>query len=279
MLEARRSDRPQFLWLHYFDPHDPYAAPPEHGIFEPRTSDTIDGDRRKTMRDGRGRDLPWERRGEIFSDEEERFLVAQYDAEIRYADAQIGRVLSWLSDARWVDESLILLSSDHGERLGEGDKWDHCWSLHQSEMHVPLLARLRGRPLAELRRAEFAASTLDLVPTVLDSLGLAADPAGDGESLLALAEHPQRARERVVQTSWQDQRLAMRGRWKLVVDDTGAAHLFEVAVDPEQRLDRASEHPEIVAELSAGLRATAGGRVRAQSEEVLTRLRALGYLE
>jgi arylsulfatase len=279
LLAARRSRAPLFLWLHYFDPHDPYSAPESERIFEPRSSPTIDGDRRKTLRDGRGMNLPWERRGGIFSPQEVAYLVAQYDAEIRYTDREIGRFFAQLERSGLVENSLIALTSDHGERLGEDEKWDHCWSLHTSEMRVPLMLRLRGRPLFDVREARFGASTLDLVATVLDVIGAPPDAAGSGRSLLALARTGERAR--VVRTAWKQKRLALLPPFKLIVEGDGAQRLYDVEQDPEETRDLAEQKARVVAELSDALDAAEEPLDRAgeRSNQVLERLRALGYLE
>jgi len=278
-LDRRDPDRPLFLWLHYFDPHDPYLAPLEHRIFEPRNSETLDGDRRRVMRDGRGMGLPWEQRGGIFSDEEVRYLVAQYDAEIRYVDAEIGRFLAALERRDRLEDSLVVVTSDHGERLGEDLKWDHCWSLHQSEMRVPLLVMLRGGPLGGQAEALFGASNLDLVPTVLDVLGLAEAPNASGASLLALSQRPDPGR--VVHTAWKDQQLALLPPWKLVRGADGAPHLYDLESDPAERRDLAKQHRELTRALTATLdEADAGlSGAASQSETVLDQLRALGYVE
>ena len=278
-LDRRDPDRPLFLWLHYFDPHDPYLAPIEHRVFEPRTSETLDGDRRRVMRDGRGMGLPWEQRGGVFSDEEVRYLVAQYDAEIRYVDAEIGRFLAAVERRGLLDDSLVVLTSDHGERLGEDLKWDHCWSLHQSEMRVPLLVRLRGGALGGQTEARFGASNLDLVPTVLDALGLAEAPETSGTSLLALSHDPDPGR--VVHTAWKDQQLALLPPWKLVRDADGAPRLYDVEADPAEQRDLAEQHRELTRALTTTLdEADAGLRdAGSQSETVLDQLRSLGYVE
>jgi len=278
-LSSRDTGQPLFLWLHYFDPHDPYLAPPAYRVFEPRTSTTVDGDRRKTMRDGRGMELPWEQRGGIFTPEEIRYLVAQYDAEIRYVDAEIGRFLAALESRGRLGASLVVVTSDHGERLGEDLKWDHCWSLHQSEMRVPLLMRLRGGPLGGVAEARFGASNLDLVPTVLHVLGLETSPEASGRSLLELARQGEPGR--VVHTAWKDQQLALLPPWKLVVGADGASRLYDIEADPAEQRDLRNEHEALARELERSLGEVAPGLSEAasQSDAVLDRLRALGYVD
>jgi arylsulfatase len=279
VVAERDRARPLFLWVHYFDPHDPYTAPAAHRRFEPRTSRTIDGDRRRTMRNGRGMDLPWERRGAIFTSEEVDYLVAQYDAEIHYADSEIGRLLEGLEAEELVENALVVLTADHGERLGEDDKWDHCWSLHRSEMRVPLLVRHRGGPLGRASEVTAGVSGLDILPTVLDATGLRAEAGGPGRSLLGIAAEGDDAR--VVTTAWKGKRLALAPPWKLVVDEAGSARLHHVDRDPTEHEDLAALRPEVTARLRRSLDATSAELHGAdtRSDEIVRQLEALGYLE
>ncbi len=146
-IEAQASaERPFFLWLHYFDPHVEYAAPAEFV-----------------------RDLE----------------DSPYHAEIRYTDHQVGRVLDRLRRSGLRDRTLVVLTADHGEGLGEHLERTHSFYVYDSTMRVPLIlwgagASPRGR------RIETPVRTADIAPTVLDSLGLPAMPDMQGRSLKPL---------------------------------------------------------------------------------------------
>ncbi len=140
-------ERPCVGWVHLYDPHAPYAAP---------------GGRH-------GEDLP------------------AYHDEVRWADAQFGRLLDGVR-ARRAGPLLVVLTSDHGEGLGEHGEETHGLLLHEATMHVPLVFALYGAdaqafPAAGVERDE-AVSLLDVTPTLLQLLDLPALPGTDGISLL-----------------------------------------------------------------------------------------------
>ena len=110
-----------FLWLHYFDPHDPYSPPPGY------------------LLDGR----PQQSARKLFKDRssDPALLRSLYRAEVRFVDDQIGRFLQALRAAGRFDSSLIILTSDHGEEFWEHGGQGHGGSLYQELLHVPLLIK------------------------------------------------------------------------------------------------------------------------------------------
>ena len=290
-LDGHPRQQPFFLWLHYFDPHDPYEAPEEHRVF-PLPAPCLDGDRRahlyaamdaalrradpETRRTILERPNPHAHFGSIYSDEQVRTLRSHYDAEILYTDAQIGRVLGRLGEAGLLERSLVIVTSDHGERLGEGGRWAHCQSLHGYEINVPLLLLRPGQPRGE--RVARAVSTLDIVPTVLAALGIAHEPSAlDGVDLLAEGD------ERLVYAVWEREHAIQDDTWKLKLGTRGGVAgtgLYDLAEDPEEGVDVAAAHPEEVARLERVLRenAAADGKLLSKIEETLEQLRAIGYV-
>ena len=114
------------------------------------------------------------------------WYVAQYDGEIAAVDAEVGRVLQALAASPVKDQTLVVLSSDHGESLGEHDYFfDHGENLFDPSMRVPLL--VAGPGIEAGRRSQALATTLDLVPTLLDALKVSYPPDLAGVSLLGAA--------------------------------------------------------------------------------------------
>lgn len=141
-----------FAWFHYLDPHLPYVAhegAPRFGAM---------GDPR----------IPKER--------------AAYDAEVWYTDQQVGRLLEHVRRQPWAKDTAVIVTADHGEAFGERSHWGHGRELWEPLVHVPLLVYVPG--LAP-RRIEAKRSHIDIVPTVLELMGLPADPELHGKSLLA----------------------------------------------------------------------------------------------
>ncbi len=270
------ADEPFFLWLHYFDPHDPYEPPSDYRAFDAGNTSTRSGDRRRDLQEERRHpEEPWQRAGYVFSPEDVRHLRNLYDGETRFTDAQIGRVLDALEERGLVASSVVALLADHGELLGERGVWDHCLGLSEPELRVPFLLRVRGGTLGGRGRWSEPTSILDLAPTLLALAGIGeANASRPGRNLL------DRERGRAVVAQWGRFRAIYRDRWKLVTD--GRAHrLLDLRQDERRRTDLARSHPDVVEDLLA---AGAGEpeemrRIAAETAAEHERLRSLGYLE
>ena len=191
-LAAASPERPFLLWLHYVNPHAPYEPPAPYDkafldasaasgpVLQP-VAGFHGGVPRQWARDGRR--LGW--------------YVAQYDGEIAAVDAEVGRVLQALDASRVRDRTLVLLSSDHGESLGEHDYFfDHGENLFDPSQRIPLI--LAGPGIEAGRRSNALATTLDFVPTLLDAVKVSYPPDLAGLSLLgAAAGRPSERRQRL----------------------------------------------------------------------------------
>ena len=137
---------PKFLWVHLYDPHDPYEPPsPYSQVY---------------------RDHP-------------------YDGEIAYADHALGDFLAYLRRRGWYDNSLIVVVGDHGEGLGEHQEQTHGIFLYDATLHVPLIIKLpQEREAGKVISAQIR--TIDILPTVLGLLGVNAGEHMDGTSLQPL---------------------------------------------------------------------------------------------
>jgi arylsulfatase A-like enzyme len=144
-LEAIGSQR-FFLWLHFFDPHAPYAPPSPYA---------------------------------------ERFSRAPYDGEIAFVDTQVGQVLETLRNLGLTDRTLVVLVSDHGEGLGDHGEATHGAFLYESTLRVPMILSLPG-PLPRGRRVLTPVRTIDLMPTILRIVDLPEPDDVQGTSLLPL---------------------------------------------------------------------------------------------
>jgi len=271
-LRERRGEAPFFLWLHYFDPHDPYEPPTDHRLYHAGDASTRGDDRRADLiAERRDPSEPWNQAGYIFSEIDVAHLRDLYDGEIHFVDAQIGRVLTALQADRLVANSVVALTADHGEWLGERGRWGHCMSLDDEEIRVPLLVRDRGGQLAGEPRVAAPASTLDLLPTVLGSLG--ADPPGPLYHGTDLRRH---APDRIVVALWGGLASARTRRWQ-IYDRAGQRTLRAVGQAAAGDSDRADE----LRRLNEALNSTEAlrDRVAGQWQSTIRELRALGYVE
>ena len=172
---------PFFLYLHYLDPHDPYTAPVVEATgrtpFDPGYGGAVDGTWPHALFSG-DRELPDPER-------DLEHLVALYDSEVAYVDGEIGRLLDALPEAVLAD-TLVVLTSDHGEELLDHGWWKHGITVYEEQLRVPLILRWDGR-LPAGARVRRPVELVDLVPTLLAAArvgndGGARDSASDSAS-------------------------------------------------------------------------------------------------
>ncbi|MFN0149725.1 MAG: sulfatase [bacterium] len=170
---------PFFLWVHYYDPHQPYEAPGVLGEY----ADAGYAGAMPEWDDNQVRD--WIRSGDAPA-EETRHLRARYDAEVAYVDAQVGALLAALDATGAQARTLVCVTSDHGETLGEhAGYFGHSHQLYDTTLLVPLIVSLPGRlPARGIVAAP--ARLLDLAPTLLAILERAPLANVEGRSLLAI---------------------------------------------------------------------------------------------
>jgi arylsulfatase A-like enzyme len=245
-LRAATPERPFLLWLHYVNPHAPYEPPPPwHEAFLDASAASgpvlqpVAGFHGGVPRQWAtaGRRLGW--------------YVAQYDGEIAAVDAELGRVLQALDASSVRDRTLVVLSSDHGESLGEHDYFfDHGENLFDPSMRIPLL--LAGPGIEAGRRTDVLATTLDFVPTLLDAVKVSYPPDLAGLSLLgAVRGEPLAQRARLPGQNDRNLIGVWGPRFKLVATptDSGARYaLFDRARDPGETRDAGRANPEALRE-------------------------------
>lgn len=250
------SSEPFFLWLHLFDPHDPYTPP------EPFRS---------------------------------RYSGRPYDGEVAYVDSLVGRFVNGLEERRLLDSTLLVLTSDHGEGLGDHGEGFHGFFIYDTTMRVPLIVRLpAGR--AGGRAVESAVSHVDLVPTLLAATGQPLGPELQGRSLLPLllGDEVPEAPERLVYSEslypllhygWAPLRSLRDDRYKFI--DAPEPELYDVVSDPAERTNLAYEERAVTRRLKRDLdrmraeiesAAPAATATAALDPDALRQLQALGYM-
>jgi arylsulfatase A-like enzyme len=169
-------------------------------------------------------------------------LNALYDADVSYQDALVGKLLATLESWGILDETMIIITADHGEELFEDGRGGHGGSLRETLVHVPLL--IHYPPLFPAVAVEEGVDNLDLLPTILDALGKSPPDELQGESLLPLAHGVGRGYPRPSIASHYEWAHAMRlAGWKMRVDKTGIPQLYNVAVDPFEKKILTDERP------------------------------------
>ena len=244
MLE---SGRPFFLWMHFYDPHFRYEPhPPPPGEPEFGTTET---------------DL--------------------YDGEIRYTDQHLGRVLGWLQRSPVWDRTMVIVTSDHGEGLGEhGIPPDrrHGYHLYANQTKVPLIIRVplraqaQAAPLATAKVVSAPVGHIDLLPTMLQAAGVdrAGLPQLTGRSLLtflgpqlgtekdrAISPPPAVVFQEVTYEGPTVRKALATPRWHLIANviPDGTAELYDLSADPGEEHDLQGLHPAVERELGMQLAA------------------------
>ncbi|HEX9668929.1 MAG TPA: sulfatase [Thermoanaerobaculia bacterium] len=279
----RSLPRPFFLYLHYLDPHAPYRPPQGHvRRFARGWSD------KRFIRRGNpnpiGRALYQGAPDPGVTAADRRLLLDLYDEEIAFWDGEFGRLLAGLERAGLDAETIVVVASDHGEEFLEHGHVKHCRTVFDSSIRVPLVVRAPGFAPA---RVAAGAQNLDVLPTLLDLLGVPAEGhAFAGRSLRPALAAGRQAHAR--QVSAQGVLHAVVGpRHKLIADlASGRQWLYDLAADPGETRDRLAAERRAAAPLRAALRdwlaRSAGGdpaALLAGAREAEERLRAVGYIE
>jgi len=207
-LDGLPKAAPWFAWLHYMEPHTPYAPAPAHRLFgNPEDPEAATWHPQPAA----GMFLPF-RPGPELPAAERGALLANYDGCIHEVDAAIGALLEKLWQRGLLDDTLVVLTSDHGEEFHDHGAWGHGHSLHRELLRVPLVMRWPGR-LPAGRRVSERVRSVDLYPTLADLLGLQPPPGLAGRSLLPLLDGSESGdREAFAEVEWGGQgAMALRG--------------------------------------------------------------------
>jgi arylsulfatase A-like enzyme len=280
-LSRRDPRRPFFLFLHVLDPHMPYT-PPEP--FRRRLAAGVDPgagskERVVALRDGTMPSSPADRAE----------LAALYDAEIAAQDAAFGRLIRRLRELNLYDRVLLIFVADHGEEFLDHGGWEHGATLYQEQLHVPFLLK-HPEGLGAGRRIAALVRQVDVLPTILDTLGSEAPPGIEGRSLVPLLRGagvsalPAFASLDLDGRRIESVELGGRKLIQTLAHDRlpEQTELFDLAADPAERHDLADEDPVATRRLLALLE-----RPRRAPEieqvpldpELERQLRALGYLK
>jgi arylsulfatase A-like enzyme len=171
------ADRPFFAFLNYLDAHDPYVLP--------RSAPVSFGSRPVSPRDSRLLMRYWELDKRRLGGRDVALVQDAYDDCIAYLDRQVGALLDELSRRGTLENTVVIITSDHGEELGEHGLFGHSASLYLHELHVPLIV-LTADPAGRGRAVREPVSLLDVPATVVGLLGLEAGSPLRGASLAGL---------------------------------------------------------------------------------------------
>jgi arylsulfatase A-like enzyme len=294
-LEKRAGGRPTFLFFHLFDPHWVYRPPLDHLLPLLREGQSSKYEDHESLHPEGGEQQQ--------VDDYIRF----YDAEIAYADAQVGLLIAALKTKAYWEKTLLIVMADHGETLDErGWFFDHGGRVNEEQIRIPLLIRFPGDRYSG-RRLDAPVHQIDLLQTVLDFLGIPEPPGLHGRSLVPVVRQeaeidssrplvsmarptPERMKDLPSLVRKKGAIVSVRS-WphKLIVypgpEGEDIHQLFNLEDDPGEEVDLSRSNPEAVARLLAELtiwrRKVDGSEelpVPELSQEAEDALRSLGYI-
>jgi arylsulfatase A-like enzyme len=254
--------QPFFLFLRHMDPHAPYL-PPEP--FERMFYHGNETDPRNRSMDAVMAFKPF---CDFFASwmppdiSDKDYVIAQYDGEIAYMDACIQTLFTALEAHGILDETIIVLTSDHGETLYDHECFFDHHGLYDPTLHVPLIIRYPGK-LPAGKRVSGYCQHYDLVPTLLDLADLSGpDDRFDGASLLPLARGQlasHRSEFYLTECTWMRKHGWRTPQWKLIVALEPDFHfkppveLYNLVEDPAENHNLAQREPELTALLRGRL--------------------------
>jgi choline-sulfatase len=251
--------RPFFVWLHFYDPHDPYDPEPPF---------------------------------------KSRYATSPYDGEIAYVDSAVGRLLATLRAQGLYDRTLIVVAADHGEAFGEHGERSHGLFLYDETLHVPLLIKLPD-VRSHHSMIEDRVGLIDIAPTLLQEVGIAVPEAMQGASLLTLMkqgeaatknrsasaqDRPQYAETNYPHSAFGWSSLSAWRAGKYLYIDAPKPELYNQALDPEASHNLLGSSSAVVATMQEQLQAfrlktgRGGASKNRITPERAAQLQALGYV-
>jgi len=243
-IKSQRSLKSTFLYIHYLDPHDPYASTepcePVAPAYVPE---------RKTIRNGLAFEISGEhaireklRRGVLpkpdrLSKEDKEYLISLYDCEIKRVDEGIGRILDTLKETGAMDNTWVIITSDHGEEFLEHGMLRHGYQLFEESVKIPLIIYAPGRaPSAS--RLDSPVEYMDLFPTILSFLNVSYHGEIDGRILPPFNRSYSEEDSIILGMTrfrQQDKAFLRRGATKIIKDfKTGHVSIFNLDEDPAE---------------------------------------------
>ncbi len=285
--EEKNQGRKFFYFLNYMDAHWPYLPPDRFATLYPGSDPHI--------RTGRYDEIEHEvlTRKHPLSQRERDDLVSQYDGSIAYMDWSLGEFLNQLKQRGLYDNTLLIITSDHGEAFGEKDLVGHALSVYQAMVHVPLLIKYPGQNAPAV--SSDTVSLTDLVPTILAVLGYSSPKMIQGKNLRSASA--ERSSEVLSETfvhplmsTWTPrfQRSAQAlfsGTLKFIQSSNGDKELYDLSADPNEDLNLVARQPtDLFSQTLVHYLSAAAVESRRQKQDqvgsgTIEKLKSLGYIQ
>lgn len=257
-LDQRAAGERLFLWVHLLEPHGPYDPPLEEKqrfVDEHAPEPYREGDRERLQARMKEVERLSREDGRPMDPEVVAGVKRLYDSNLRWADANVGRLLDHLRSLGLYDDALIVVTADHGEAIWQHGHCGHSTQVYEPIARVPMIVRLPDGHGPRGLRLPHLVSTVDLAPTLCDWMGLEPPDGLDGLSLARLVEDPDREsprREIVTRTTPDRETYSLRTATRKLLlrvprsgdPGRGRHELYDLTTDPGERTDLAAERPE-----------------------------------
>lgn len=272
---AKHDDRPFFLWAHYMDVHGPYISKKGFG-FNARLK----------------ANMLWQkatRSPQTITEEEKQTLKDTYIEEIVAFDKNIKGLLD-----RIPDDSVVIITGDHGDFLGEKGEYAHRGLLYNKLLHVPLIVKMPNKNL-KYSNVNFPVNTVDIVPTILDFIDIPPADIVDGVSFLPIIEGEQDISQRnIIGEAGSYHMSVINYPWKLIANyNEKRFELYNLIEDSEEEQNLVEKNPKVFETLNKvlevhrekmnirreGIGDDDNADLISQNEELIKRMRQLGYME
>lgn len=301
ITSSLNKNRPFFIFINYFDAHLPHRPPqPFNERFGKIDSQYVDLDKIEDCLNRRF-GFPYITKEVEITKEEWTVVKALYDAEISYIDYFLGKVFDYLEKYGILDSTAVLVTSDHGENLGDHQLASHVFCLYDTLLHVPLVIRFPKYPSTK-RRISSLVSTVDILPTLLAIPDIQSKVDVDGETLIPFQERkyhkyvfgeygppiPQiKTMKRLCPNA--DSGIYNRGlkcvrstEFKYIIASDGEEELYDLKSDSMESKNIVKEisenkRKELKSAISQELKGHVPGKKPGISDEIRKRLQELGY--
>jgi arylsulfatase A-like enzyme len=229
LLDQVKPGAPFFLFLNYMDAHQPYVPPAPYDRMFPGKDSSFNSADFESLKDAV---MAGKRR---LTTEERAHLISQYDGGIAYIDSEIGELIARLRQTGLYDNTLLVITSDHGEAFGEHNVLEHASnSVYQDQLHVPLVVKYPGQSAAE--RSDALVSQVDFMPTIMEAARVPAASGLHGRNMrsseprVIFAE----ARPSPQNRPGNIRRAVFGGPGKLIASADGTRELYDPGADPRE---------------------------------------------
>ena len=307
----RNADKPFYMFVHHIEPHNPLNPPrPFRNYFRSKITGEVDQQKIDKMADN---PLVYFTDSLKMTDAENQVLIDLYDCEIAYVDHIVGDFLNDLRDQKLLDDTLVIVTADHGEHFGEHNLYSHVSSLYEPIVHIPFIVRYPAAFQPDV--ADVPVQHVDIFPTIMELLHIK-PPFKEklpGKSFLqnngaydieaerpVIAEWegriPEFIKDRLKESSRYAEQVARFtqkfsmikiGQMKYILWEDGMEELYDLSKDAEEKTNVAKDMPNLCVEMKTQLekmllsnasRPVSEDVVQKTDDLVTQRLKDLGYI-